>query len=188
MATNKRKDILQAALLLFTERGFDATTVPMIADNAKVGAGTIYRYFENKEVLLNCLFQECVQRFFNTIKQGFPESGPVRQQFHHFFYQMVYFAKIDREVLLFIDSHLNPRLLNEESQKMFNEFTDFLRNFILKGQEQGIIYPLPPDVLIPIFYGAIIKLIETTRAGVIVETDELFAGVEECCWNAIRVH
>ncbi|QDQ02854.1 TetR/AcrR family transcriptional regulator [Lysinibacillus fusiformis] len=188
MATNKREDILQAALLLFTERGFDATTVPMIANNAKVGAGTIYRYFENKEVLLNCLFQECVQRFFNTIRQGFPGSGTVRQQFHHIFYQIVHFAKREREAFSFIDSHLNPRLLNEESQKMFNEFIDFMRVFLIKGQEQGIIYSLSPDALIPIFYGAVVKLLETARAGVIVETDELFAGVEECCWNAIRVH
>ncbi|MGE7090283.1 TetR/AcrR family transcriptional regulator [Lysinibacillus sp. NPDC048646] len=188
MATNKREDILQAALLLFTERGFDATTVPMIADSAKVGAGTIYRYFENKEVLLNCLFQECVQRFFNTLKQGFPEFGTVRQQFHHIFYQMVHFAKREREAISFIDSHHNPRLLNEESQKMYNEFNDFMRDFLIKGQEQGIIYSLPPDVLIPIFYGALVKLIEITSAGVIEETDELFAGVEECCWNAIRVH
>ena len=43
MAKNKRDDIMEAALILFAERGYDGTTVPMIAEKAKVGAGTIYR-------------------------------------------------------------------------------------------------------------------------------------------------
>ena len=42
----------------FAERGYDGTTIPMIAEKAKVGAGTIYRYFENKEALVNSLFSK----------------------------------------------------------------------------------------------------------------------------------
>lgn len=188
VATTKREDILQAALQLFTDRGFDATTVPMIADSANVGAGTIYRYFENKEVLLNSLFQECTERFFHTITHGFPESGTVRQQFHHIFMQTIHFAKGNREAFSFIDSHLNPRLLDEKSLKSFEVGMDFIRRFLVQGQEQGIISPLPPNALISIFYGALVKLFETIRAEVLEETHELLAGVEECCWNAIRVH
>ena len=64
MAQNKRDDILNAAMELFGELGYDGTTVPMIAERAKVGAGTIYRYFENKESLVNILFQDCVKGIF----------------------------------------------------------------------------------------------------------------------------
>ena len=63
MAQNKREAILKAAMELFGELGYDGTTMPMIADRAKVGAGTIYRYFENKETLVNLLFQDCVITF-----------------------------------------------------------------------------------------------------------------------------
>ncbi|WP_082112166.1 TetR/AcrR family transcriptional regulator [Paenibacillus sp. DMB20] len=188
MATNKREDILQAALHLFTARGFDATTVPMIADSAKVGAGTIYRYFENKEVLLNSLFQTCVERFFQTVTQNFSESETVREQFHHIFTQTIHFAKENREAFSFIDSHLNPRLLDGKSLELFDECMGVIRQFIIQGQQQGIISPLPPNALISIFYGALVKLFETIRSGVLEETSELLAGVEECCWNAIRVH
>ncbi|MDI5791109.1 helix-turn-helix domain containing protein [Bacillus licheniformis] len=47
----------------FADRGFDAATIPMIADKANVGAGTIYRYFDSKEALVNVLFQDSVKRF-----------------------------------------------------------------------------------------------------------------------------
>lgn len=188
MTTNKRDDILLAALHLFTDRGFDATTVPMIAERAKVGAGTIYRYFENKEELLNSLFQECTEQFFRAVKQGFPESANVRDQFHHIFVQTIHFAKENREAFSFIDSHLNPRLLDEKSLKTFEKGMDFIRHFLINGQQQSVISPLPPNALISIFYGALVKLFETIRAEVLEETHELLVGVEECCWNAIRVH
>jgi len=50
---DKRDDIVRAALELIAENGFHGAPMAMIADKAGVGAGTIYRYFENKEVLIN---------------------------------------------------------------------------------------------------------------------------------------
>ena len=45
--SDKSTAILEAALALFAERGYDGTPVPLIAEKAGVGAGTIYRYFES---------------------------------------------------------------------------------------------------------------------------------------------
>src|SRR5690606_27876447 len=56
IVTDKREAILHAALELFVERGFWGTAVPEIAEKAGVGAGTIYRYFESKEALVNALY------------------------------------------------------------------------------------------------------------------------------------
>ncbi|MCE9556044.1 MAG: TetR/AcrR family transcriptional regulator [Planctomycetes bacterium] len=44
--------ILDAALKLFAEQGFAATDVQVIADQAGVGKGSIYRHFGNKDALL----------------------------------------------------------------------------------------------------------------------------------------
>ncbi|MGR5939329.1 helix-turn-helix domain-containing protein [Bacillus pacificus] len=45
---NKQEDIFDAAMQLLQSVVYDGTTIPMIAEKAKVGANTIYRYFENK--------------------------------------------------------------------------------------------------------------------------------------------
>lgn len=71
MAKNKQEDIFDAAIQLFAERGYDGTTIPMIAEKAKVGAGTIYRYFENKEALVNSLFTKSVLQLSELIKPTF---------------------------------------------------------------------------------------------------------------------
>ena len=52
MPAGKKKVIL-AALDLFSNRGFHATTTAAIAKRAGVSEGTIYKYFRSKEDLLS---------------------------------------------------------------------------------------------------------------------------------------
>lgn len=47
-----RKRILETALRLFSERGFESPTVEEIAAAAEIGKGTVYNYFRTKEDLL----------------------------------------------------------------------------------------------------------------------------------------
>lgn len=44
--------IFRTALRLFAERGFNAATIDAIAEDADIGKGTFFNYFENKESIL----------------------------------------------------------------------------------------------------------------------------------------
>ncbi|MEC1177138.1 TetR/AcrR family transcriptional regulator [Metasolibacillus meyeri] len=188
MSKNKQEDILEAAMQLFAERGYDGTTIPMIADKAKVGAGTIYRYFDNKESLVNSLFVKCVTQFSDILNSEFPgNSGDVREQFSHIFYRMFQFAKHNPYALLFIDSHCMGYYLNEESNKVYDDFLAFIIGAIEKGQERGAIRQLPSNALIAIVYGAFIMLFKMEQAGALENTGQLLEELEESCWNAVRI-
>ena len=50
-ATRTREHIVAAAIALFVEQGYDATTMEQIAARAEVGTSTLYRYFPTKERL-----------------------------------------------------------------------------------------------------------------------------------------
>ena len=54
----RRSEILDAAVRLFHEAGYDATTVQHIAAAAGVAAGTVYLYFPSKEHVLLALHEE----------------------------------------------------------------------------------------------------------------------------------
>ncbi|MBY3625161.1 TetR/AcrR family transcriptional regulator [Acinetobacter sp. CUI P1] len=187
MSTNKQEEIYKAALKLFAKRGYDGTTVPMIAEAAKVGAGTIYRYFESKESLVNSLFQKVVMEFSETIKTDFPASNEIREQFRHVFYQMVGFAKSNIYALLFIDSHAESYYLNEKSRSVFEGFMNFLVAIIESGKERGVFSTLPSNALICIVYGAFVSFFKEIQHGKIIETPELIEGIERSCWNALRI-
>ena len=60
--TERRREILDAAALVFGERGFDSATLAQVAERAGVSAGTVQHYFGTK----TSLFQEVVSdRFFS---------------------------------------------------------------------------------------------------------------------------
>lgn len=76
---DKRRQILDGALQVFTSRGFDAASMSDIATAANVSKGTLYVYFADKEHL----FVDLIQREREIQKRGAIEalnedSDPVR--------------------------------------------------------------------------------------------------------------
>ncbi|AZB44888.1 TetR/AcrR family transcriptional regulator [Bacillus sp. FJAT-42376] len=180
---------MHAGLVLFAERGFDATAVPAIAKKAGVGAGTIYRYFENKENLGNVLFQQCLSKFEETLLKGYPkESEDPRKQFQHFFYGMVTFTNENEHALCFIRTHAHAMFLNEKSTGQFIQALSLLHDFFEEGKSKKLIRDLPANGLIAILFGAFLELHRLIRAGHLEETPELLKGIEESCWDAVRIH
>jgi TetR/AcrR family fatty acid metabolism transcriptional regulator len=57
-ATDKRRQILDAAVRVFARQGFHTCRVSDIADEAGVAYGLVYHYFSAKEQILDTLFLE----------------------------------------------------------------------------------------------------------------------------------
>lgn len=186
MAKNKQEDIFDAAIQLFAERGYDGTTIPMIVEKAKVGAGTIYRYFENKEALVNSLFTKSVLQLSELIKTDFPVNANIREQFSHTYNRLFEFARQNADAFLFTNSHCDSYFLDEHSNEIFEDFMGFFMDLIEDGIEKGFLRPLPPIALIIIVYQPIEKLIKVMETGQLEYTEELVKELEESCWNAIR--
>jgi len=56
--TEKKERILQSALKLFAELGYNGTATSKIAKDAKVSEALIFRHFENKEGLLQAVLAQ----------------------------------------------------------------------------------------------------------------------------------
>ena len=61
-----KKEILEAALEVFKEYGYEKATTKKIAERAEVSEGTLYNYFENKRDILLNLFQIIKERTYNN--------------------------------------------------------------------------------------------------------------------------
>jgi TetR/AcrR family fatty acid metabolism transcriptional regulator len=73
--TERKLAIVQAAIKLFAERGYDATPVSEIARAAGVSEGAIFRHFKTKEDLLFHLFRGIREGFFADIEREFKFSN-----------------------------------------------------------------------------------------------------------------
>jgi AcrR family transcriptional regulator len=75
-----RQQLMEVALQLFRDQGYDATTVKQITQAAGVAKGTFFNYFETKEAILPALaewrFQELQKAL--TVARGAPASPVAR--------------------------------------------------------------------------------------------------------------
>src|SRR5687768_18439975 len=70
LVDDKRRRILDAALRVFAERGYHGTAVPEVATAARVGTGTLYRYFATKEALVNEVYRDAKARLRAALIDG----------------------------------------------------------------------------------------------------------------------
>ncbi len=71
---NSRKEaIMETAMRLFADNGFDGVSVSMLAKEAGISKGLLYNYFDSKEALLKEIIIEGVKRMispFDKINKG----------------------------------------------------------------------------------------------------------------------
>ena len=184
--TDKAEIILDAALSLFSERGFDGTPVPMIAERAGVGAGTIYRYFENKEALVNALFQKWKIIFLTELAENFPASASPREQFSFIWNALFDFQKRHPLVLSFLEFNNHAPYLDERSEELSRELLGFMENFIAENQRAGVLRESPDaKALLSLTQGGFLGLVKAAGFGEIELTAELIRETEETCWRAM---
>ncbi len=83
---SKPKDrILDAAIKLFAEKGFDATSVDEIAKNAEINKAMIYYYFSSKEELLSSIIRKSINEFTSIIENINLSSFKNLEEIIHFF-------------------------------------------------------------------------------------------------------
>ncbi|MET8627644.1 helix-turn-helix domain-containing protein [Kitasatospora sp. NPDC004669] len=71
---NARERLERAALTLFAERGYDATTVPEIADRAGLTKSTFFRHFADKREVVFGKQDMLADRFSDAIRAAAPSA------------------------------------------------------------------------------------------------------------------
>jgi AcrR family transcriptional regulator len=70
-----REKILQAALRLFAQDGYEAVSVARIAGELGMAKGALYNHFRNKRAIFDCIFDRVVQEDVERAKKyGVPED------------------------------------------------------------------------------------------------------------------
>ena len=183
----KQNAILEAALVLFSEKGFDGTPVPLVAEKAGVGAGTIYRYFESKEALVNALYQHWKSKFIEGLTEFYSPELDSRAKFAALWKGLVTFARSNPVAFSFLEMHHHTPYLDEKSAELTAKAMDVLRNYLLEGRAAKELKDLSPDFLIAFLFGAFVGVFKSARGGRISLDQATVDAAEECCWRAIRV-
>ncbi len=185
----KRSEVVRAALELIAENGYHGAPMAMIADRAGVGAGTIYRYFENKDVLIAELYRELEERICLALLQGYEAEKPIRERFLHLGTVLLRF---------FIDNPLDFRYLEQFHNSPYgaehrrdkllgkNQEHDAYRALFEEGVAQQVMKDLPLPVLFALAFGPLLSIARDHILGFCTLDDALIVRSIEACWDGIR--
>lgn len=147
-----KERILDAALELFSEKGFHLATVDEIADRAGVGKGTLYRYFANKDTLFSELVRIRLDELERIAWSVFDGQDDVLTMIRK--YLQIYFEFFDRNQRLY-------RLINQERVELGEQVQDLyfrkvmkraplLKKKIYEASQQGVLKDVDFQT---VFYG-----------------------------------
>ena len=94
-----RRQILETALALFRERGFDETTIRDIAGRAGLSLGSAYYYFKSKEAIVGAYYDYTQHEHLARARQAFGERTGLRERLRAALHTKIDIVQNDRQLL-----------------------------------------------------------------------------------------
>lgn len=154
----KRELILEAAIRVFADRGFNSARVSDVAKEAGVADGTIYLYFKTKEEILLSIFEQSM----DTLRDGLVArldgvSDPMERVrvFARFHFEQVRTNPQVAEVLQ-VELRLSKKFIKDYRPEKLWSYLGIFRQIIQEAQAAGLVRPtVDPFVMMWAFFGAL---------------------------------
>ncbi len=180
---DKRQAVLRAALALMVERGFHGTAMPQVAAQARVGVGTIYRYFADKDRLGNALYREGKQALVRALwGEPLPDAG-YEAQFKEVWRRLAGFARAQPLMLRFLELHYHASYLDAQSLALERSALEPANAYLRAAIDAGAVRALPPELLGAMVWAMLIAVCAEPDT---LEQPDLVAAAGDCAWAAIR--
>ncbi|NPV85725.1 MAG: TetR/AcrR family transcriptional regulator [Anaerolineae bacterium] len=177
---NRREQILDAAMLAFAKKGFDATSVSEIAQQAGLAKGTIYLYFSSKEDIFSAILDErsFVGQLTNLLEDlQMPVDQVLTRVAEQYYQYMEQYLPILR--LAIAEACRFPNHVSRVYQEIIQRGVEMLANYLTRLSQKGVIRALDnPHMTARAFMGLLSSY---------VMTQELLGGsrvapVERALW------
>jgi TetR/AcrR family transcriptional regulator, repressor of fatR-cypB operon len=184
-STPKREAILQAAVEVFAERGVNGVAVPEIAARAGVGTGTIYRFFESKEALVNELYRE-QKSDLNKRFSELPSEAEPEVFFKECWDRMVLFVRERPQAFRFLELQDHVSYLDPASRALEVAALEPVIRACRRMQKRGVFRAdLRPAVMMALVWGAFVNLFKSERLGYLTLRPKDIAAARDACWRQL---
>ena len=145
-AEETRERILDAALRLFREKGFDETTMRDVAIAAGVATGAAYYYFRSKQDLVMAFYVRTAEEARAELPERIAASSDLRKRIRAIIdYKMAQFVPNRRLMIALLRSGIDPRdplsPFGAETKELRDEHVDYFRVAI-----EGSTTKVPKDI------------------------------------------
>lgn len=149
--TERKAQILEAARILFIERGYLAARVDDIARQAGLSKGAVYFYFSSKKAIFEALAEEEYSRTITYLLQAEAAPIPASQKLFIMARQYLdYFSGLEtppRFFLLMTEMAIRDETIRERVQAIHERYVQGLATIIAQGAQEGIFRQVDPQAL-----------------------------------------
>lgn len=134
-----RQAIMQAAIKLFSEKGFEKTSIEELAREAGIGKGTIYGYFQTKSDILHAFCEDELEHLHQQLNANADKDIPILQQMVSIYMSEFRHIAENREFArLYMQETAFPRDSDlERNQKSHNVYFGMLFPLLQRAQDRG---------------------------------------------------
>jgi len=149
---DKRTAIMEAALKLFTQRGFHGTSTAQISKEAGVATGTLFNYFPTKEDLINSLYFEVKGKLSRSMGTEIESESTFQDKLRRLWSNLIKWGVNNQEEFLFVGQFCSsPYISKFTHEEVVKEFV-FLHKLVNEGIKTGEIQESSPELTISMFY------------------------------------
>ncbi len=149
----KYQQILDAAIGLFSERGFESTSIQEIAQAAGVAKGTVYLYFKSKEDLVRQVYDHCYGLDIKACEEGMEEERHAVDKLCRRMDNIIeYLLSHPREARI---EQLYKNSVSGKNRSSFYQQEMYQAIYVVveEGIRKGELRDMPADLLTQIYYG-----------------------------------
>ncbi|MBN1487565.1 MAG: TetR/AcrR family transcriptional regulator [Anaerolineae bacterium] len=162
----RRYEIVNAAALIFAEKGYVSTTTKEIAEAADMAEGTLYNYFGTKRDILLAIVEEA-----QPISEAlFKEVSTLNSREDIITWLdkslEVFMSRLPFARTLFAEVWLDDALLEKFVVERLKSLFEFLQNFISERIEAGIFRPVDTELATRMILGMFIAPILPILRGI----------------------
>lgn len=158
---NTRERILDAALNVFSNKGYHDTRLDEIVNESGTSKGSIYFYFPNKERLFIALVDKFTDLLERKVMESVPEDAPAMERVRAALEAVLNtFGKyrMPAKVLLVQASGLGA-VFEEKRMDVHDRFSNLIRVYLDDAVASGDIAPTDTEIVSRAWMGAINELV-----------------------------
>jgi AcrR family transcriptional regulator len=137
-----RRRILRVAASEFARLGFDQANINVIAEQAGIGKGTIYLYFENKRDLFLAMLRRIAQEHLAAIRTALAADGSIQQRLERLFRAFAHLAEEESDSFNVSMSALYGvnRAFQAEATKLLRDYVAVIALMLEQSQARDEIH------------------------------------------------
>jgi AcrR family transcriptional regulator len=134
-----RRRIIREAAAEFARLGFDQANINVIAEQAGIGKGTIYLYFENKRDLFLAMLRYIAQAQLASIRSAIAPDGSIQDRLERLFLAFAHLAEEESDSFNVYMSALYGvnRAFQAEATKLLRDYVAVIALLLEESRARG---------------------------------------------------